>query len=218
MNKLQQAKVLSLVALVVALVVMSLGFAAFSSTLNISSETTVNPNSEDFKFAVSSSSVDSTLSVVSPVIIGNVTADDLIVSTSGNKITSTVNVNFTEPGESVRYDFYVHNIGKYDAYFKGLYFKTVDGTSLKKVCTIPAGSEASSALVKEACDDIVIKFLIMGGDVEVIDDMTFNEAKLYVGGAADVGIEIAYPEGSARADGKFNIQFGEVEAVYSTVD
>lgn len=218
MRKNKKTKIIIIVALVVVIVGISIGFAAFSSTLNISSEATVNPNSEDFKFAVSSSSGDSTLSVVSPLIIGNVTADDLIVSTSGNKITSTVNVNFTEPGESVRYDFYIHNIGKYDAYFKGLYFKTIDGTSLKKVCTIPEGSEASSALVKEACDDIVIKFLVLDGNVEVIDDMTFNEAKLSVGFAAYGGIVIDYPEGSARADGKFNIQFGDVEAVYSTVD
>ena len=52
MEKVRQVKVLSIFALVLAILGMSLGFATFSSTLNISSSATVSPNSEDFKMRI----------------------------------------------------------------------------------------------------------------------------------------------------------------------
>ena len=52
MEKNRQIKILSIVALVLAIAGMSLGFAAFSSTLTISSSATVTPNSNDFKVVV----------------------------------------------------------------------------------------------------------------------------------------------------------------------
>lgn len=52
MEKQRQMKLLSIVALVVAIIGMTLGFAAFSTTLSISSSATVTPNSEDFKISL----------------------------------------------------------------------------------------------------------------------------------------------------------------------
>ena len=52
MEKERQVKLLSIIALVVAITGMTLGFAAFSTTLNISSSATVTPNSSDFKINV----------------------------------------------------------------------------------------------------------------------------------------------------------------------
>ena len=52
MEKTRQIKILSIVALVVAIAGMTLGFAAFSTTLSISSSATVTPNSDDFKVVV----------------------------------------------------------------------------------------------------------------------------------------------------------------------
>ena len=48
MRKDRKVQILSIVALVLAITGMSLGFAAFSSTLTISSSATVTPNSDDF--------------------------------------------------------------------------------------------------------------------------------------------------------------------------
>ena len=49
----RKAQMLTIVALVIVIVTLGVGFAAFSSTLNISSSTNVNPNSSDFKIAFS---------------------------------------------------------------------------------------------------------------------------------------------------------------------
>ena len=52
MEKQRQMKLLSIVTLVVAIIGMTLGFAAFSTTLSISSSATVTPTSEDFKISL----------------------------------------------------------------------------------------------------------------------------------------------------------------------
>ena len=45
----RKTKIITIVALVIAIFGMTLGFAAFSATLNISTSATVAPNSEDLK-------------------------------------------------------------------------------------------------------------------------------------------------------------------------
>ena len=52
MKNSRQTKLLVIIALVLALTGMSLGFAAFSSTLSISSSASVTPNSNDFKIKI----------------------------------------------------------------------------------------------------------------------------------------------------------------------
>lgn len=52
MERNRSVKVLSIVALVIAIVGMSLGFAAFSATLNISSSAAVSPNDDDFSVMI----------------------------------------------------------------------------------------------------------------------------------------------------------------------
>ena len=52
MKNSRQTKLLVIIALVLALTGMSLGFAAFSSTLSISSSASVTPNSSDFKIKI----------------------------------------------------------------------------------------------------------------------------------------------------------------------
>lgn len=52
MEKQRQIKALSIIALVLAISAMSLGFAAFSTMLSISSSATVTPNSDDFKISL----------------------------------------------------------------------------------------------------------------------------------------------------------------------
>ena len=58
MEKTRQIKLLSIVLLVIAITGMTLGFAAFSTTLSISSSATVTPNSEDFKVVMLGSETD----------------------------------------------------------------------------------------------------------------------------------------------------------------
>ena len=134
MEKTRQIKILSIVALVVAIAGMTLGFAAFSTTLSISSSATVTPNSEDFKVVLSSNSNygDPINNVIEPSIVGDASASAIIINNVGNTFTTNINVNFESPGSSVLYTMFVHNVGKYDAYFNKIVFDKVSGSELKK--------------------------------------------------------------------------------------
>ena len=52
MEKSQRTKILTIIVLAIGVIAMSLGFAAFSVNLNVSSSATVTPNEEDFKIKI----------------------------------------------------------------------------------------------------------------------------------------------------------------------
>ena len=78
MEKTRQMKILSIIALVVAIAGMTLGFASFSTTLSISSSATVIPNSEDFKVVLSWSETDSNVKNLSYIAEGGATVHALL--------------------------------------------------------------------------------------------------------------------------------------------
>lgn len=219
MEKQRQVKILSIVALVIAIVGMSLGFAAFSTTLNISSSASVSPNSDDFK-VVFSDSATSILSEGETITLkgtnGGDKAEDGILSSS--KV-SGLKGNFTNKGDMVDYWFYVHNVGEYDAYLKGINIELVDGTGSTKVCSASTTDEtkATDSLVQAACDDIHL--YIMVGDCEyVVGDTNIVGHLLEKGTVQEVGIVIDYTGTSSLVDGPFDVTFGDLSLEFSTVD
>ena len=109
MEKGRRSKSLFILVLSLLLLGTTIGFAAFSANLNISSSATVTPNEEDFKLLVSGSNIDPNVNIVNPEIVGDATADDITINNSKNSSSTSINVNFTEPGQSVTYLFYLHN-------------------------------------------------------------------------------------------------------------
>ena len=222
MEKTRQIKILSIVALVVAIAGMTLGFAAFSTTLSISSSATVTPNSEDFKVVLSSNSNygDPIHNVIEPSIVGDASANAIIINNVGNTFTTNINVNFESPGSSVLYTMFVHNVGKYDAYFNKIVFDKVSGSELKKVCSIPSDSNATPELVEQACDGIKFSVGVFNYTkyVYFTDDYYFNSIILKPGQVGSGKFLIEYGSDAVRADGPFNVQFGDITLEYNTVD
>ena len=218
MEKKRRGKGLLVLGLTILLLGTTLGFAAFSARLNISSSATVSPNEEDFRIVVSGSDSDSAIYVISPETIGGAVAEDITVTNTNSGSSASLNVGFSKPGQSVTYQFYVHNVGEYDAFLKNIIFKNVLESSSKKLCNVVDGSEATVELVNKACEDIEISVDLQNGSefVNYKDDMTFESMKLTKGSISSGKFNIVYPEGAARADGEFNIQFGDIELSYST--
>ena len=111
MERQRQIKILSIIALVVAIVGMSLGFAAFSTTLNISSSASVTPDSEDFKVVLCINDV-----------LGFCNEGVYFINYMENNGASAYNSayigwqrayalkgNFTGTNQSVTYNFYAQN-------------------------------------------------------------------------------------------------------------
>lgn len=222
MERKDSSKIIAIVALVLAIVGVSIGFAAFSNTLTIKSTAAVSPDEDTFDVNFSSTSGTETDGdvVASPAedsseVYKGATAT---IDNSTNAPTITgLHADFTKPGQKVTYSFYAHNNGEYIAYLNSITFANVTGATATKVCTAAEGT--SQALVDTACSDIVISVKV--GD------------QLYDGSAADisghslvrdayepivVSIEYKTNENVNVADGDFTVAFGDISLVYSSVD
>lgn len=207
MEKQRQIKILSIVALVLAISAMTLGFAAFSTTLSISSSATVTPSSEDFKVVFSSSE----FGVATDEIVPDPT--DETISATPAKVNglslSDVQVSFTKPGGAVSYSFYIYNAGNYDAYITDINFGN-------KSCIAESGTTES--LMQKACDDIYISVTGFSNSNVVLDSIVLNDYVIKPGKSKWIELWVNYPESANIADGPFNINFGDVTFNVSTVD
>ena len=146
-RKISYKKKLTIILLVLAVVGMSIGFAAFSTTLNISSTASVNPNSDTFSVKFSTNQDRLVVDEVVPSEISSgLTASNGVIDNSAAPTLKNLSVEFTAPGQYVEYIFYARNEGEYTAYLNNVYF---DG---QKKCSADEGVEQS--LVDSACSAI----------------------------------------------------------------
>ena len=169
MRKDKKLRIVAIIALTISVLGLTLGFAAFSNTLTISSSATVSPDEADFDINVyglesrigdpdiySEESYKST-TTSAPLIDGNAKEKKPVkISNNGNSITiSDISVDLIKPGDSITYNFIIKNEGQYDAYLANQNLKV---SSPSKVCepVVKEGQEtATDALVQEACKDIL---------------------------------------------------------------
>ena len=207
MEKQRQIKILSIVALVLAISAMTLGFAAFSTTLSISSSATVTPSSDDFKVVFSSSE----FGVATDKIVPDPT--DETISATPAKVNglslSDVQVSFTKPGGAVSYSFYIYNAGNYDAYITDINFG-------EKTCVAESGTTES--LMQKVCDDIYISVTGFGNSNVVSETIILNDYIIKPGMSKWIELWVNYPASANIADGPFNINFGDVTFNVGTVD
>lgn len=204
MEKDRKHKILVIIALVFGIASLSVGFAAFSTTLNISSSATVSPDSSTFSVLFSSSGTSQLTDTVSGVGTGNATGSN--ASISGTTI-SGLNANFTAPGQTVTYNFYVRNAGSYVAHLANVDFGPV------KSCAVE--TTATDSLVQAACDDISVSVSIDGNNYT--KNAKVYDHSLAIGAYEPVVVTIEYASTGDRADGNFNVSFGDITLEYTTV-
>ena len=215
MEKQRNIKILSIIALVLAIVGMSLGFAAFSATLNISSSANVTPNSSNFYLGFYPSNIPSLDDgTISPSTTGGATGNNITVDAGSTTITG-LKANFTEPGQTIAYSFYVGNESEYDSYLRAINFLNVSGQSKNKVCTPGTGTTAS--LVDATCEAITMTVEVNGTTANSTTT-SISGNSLIKGAFVPVNVTISYAENGARADGPFTVEFGGISLEYSTVD
>ena len=140
-------KILSIIALVLAISAMSLGFAAFSTSLKLSSSAMVTPDDATFSVKFSTNKDELVVDDVVPSEISSgLTASNGVIDNSEAPTLKNLSVEFTVPGQYVEYTFYARNEGEYIAYLNNVYF---DG---QKKCSADGGVDKT--LVDSACDSI----------------------------------------------------------------
>ena len=208
MEKQRQIKILSIVALVLAISAMTLGFAAFSTTLNISSSASVTPNSTNFSVVFSANPSSSVNTVEPSYTTEGATATPGKIVNSTSPTLTNLSANFTAPGQYVEYTLYIRNVGQYTAYLNNINYLG------EKTCI--AESHATESLVQSACENINV-------NVE-IEHQSFTETSPITNKSIDTNsmtpmtVIISYAFGAPPVDGPFNITFPSIALVYSTVD
>lgn len=221
MEKDRRARVIAIAALLVGVVGLSLGFAAFSNTLTIKSSAEVTVDESVFNVDFSKQAASVVDGKVTPTLDptngpaafkGNdATIDN---SAAGAAVIKDLHATFTAPGQKVTYSFFTKNAGALKAYLTNVTFATP-----VKTCTAKTGTTQS--LVDTACNGINIT-MTLGSEsfTETKARANFATATahdLEAAGSEAVTVVIEYATGSAQADGDFDVSFGDITLNYSSV-
>ena len=152
MEHSRKQKLLMIIALVMGIASLSIGFAAFSVSLNISSSASVTPSSDTFSVKFSTSPDELIVEELPPSSYGTgVSYTNGIINNTTNPTLSNLSVSFESPGQ-VTYEIWARNEGEYDAYLNSVNF--IGQTS----CVAEPGTTPS--LVQKACENIQITVAI----------------------------------------------------------
>lgn len=217
MEKNRMSQIIAIVALVVSVVGLSIGFAAFSNTLKIQSSATVKPDSSTLNVDFSSSITEVLTNAITPVVTPvSVVATNATIDNTLDPTISNLNATFTEPGQKAVYEFYSFNAGELKAYLKSIVYENVLGNTSNKVCTALEGTD--DTLVQKACNGISVKVKV-GSEVETSSGIaSISNHSLLKGVGEKVTVTLEYEENAERTDGDFTVSFGDITLNYSSVD
>ena len=217
MEKNRKIQIIAIVALIVGIVGLSIGFAAFSSVLNIQTSANVKPDSSTLNVDFSTAEDKMEIAEIIPTATPNsLVTTNGVIDNSGDPTISKLSATFTEPGQSVVYKFYAYNAGELNAYLKSIVFSNVTDQNTTKICT--AGQGTTDALVQKACDKISVKIKV-GNELETTTGKaSITGHALSKGNGELVTVTLEYEAGADRADGDFTVAFGNITLNYSSVD
>ena len=214
MKEFKQYKTISIVALILGIIGVTLGYAAFSSVLTIESSAEVHPDSSAFNvdFSSSSSAVQTNpiTPTLNPASVTGFTATNATINNSGNPIISNLHATFTEPGQSATYSFYAYNAGEYIAYLNSINFS---GT---KTCTAKSGTIQS--LVNTACNGITLSVQVGSDAATTTSAASISGHSLAKATGEPVVVVITYETGSGVADGDFDVDLPDIILTYDSAD
>lgn len=217
MEKNRTGQIIAIFALVVGIVGLSIGFAAFSNVLKIQSSATVKPSSDTLNVDFSSSNTEVLTNEIVPVASPTslVYTNGQIDNTNDPTI-SNLSAIFTEPGQKVVYDFFAFNAGQLDAYLKSIVYSNVADKTANKVCTAVEGT--TDELVQKACNGISVKVKV-GSEAETSSGIaSISNHVLAKAKSEKVTVTLEYAQDAERVDGDFTVSFGDITLNYSSAD
>ena len=239
MEKDRKIKMLSIIALVFAIAGMSLGFAAFSSTLNISSSATVTPNSDDFLIKVYGFNQSKSLTDMGegfdPSWLSETEGHAYVYSTDttmytpavisrSNNNTSISNISVQITNDmyfSAEYYFFITNEGAYAANIEYSQFERFYSNTYSKECSYD--DNTTPVLAEKTCDNINLYIALTELDeTELLNSATqttvdFNSGySLQPGETIFMCIGIKADDAAALPDGNMTIEFGDINLEFTT--
>ena len=216
MEKNRSGQFIALLALIVAIVGVSVGFAAFSSALSIQSSANVKPDQSTLNVDFSSSDTAVVTNAIKPTTTPTtVVATDATIDNSADPVIRNLSATFKEPGQKAVYTFYAYNAGELEAFLKSIVYENVSSKNSNKVCT--AGEGTTDALVQKACEGISLKVKV-GTEAETSSGIaSISNHSLAKGVSEEITVTLEYASDATRADGDFTVSFCDVTLNYSSV-
>lgn len=203
MEKSRKTKKSVLIILLLLVVGLSIGFAAFASKLTISSSATIKGNAQNFKVVFSDSAT--SVSGTSAVTAGKATSGG---SFSGTELTG-LKAEFTEPGQTATWTVYAYNAGQFDAFLNDVTIGEITGTAL---------SSTTQSFVDEAIKGVKVSVKVGASNAYTTTTSGISNHKLTQGNGEAITITLSYEAGSAIADGDFTVNIGEIKLNYESID
>lgn len=205
MERSRKAQKSILIVLLLVVVGLSIGFAAFTSNLKIKSSATVTPNPNTFKVVFSASDTESKA--------GDVKGDGIYGKNAtfakDAKELTGLKADFTAVGQEATWEVYSFNDGEFDAFLNSVTLGTItceakDGTSTDMVANVVM--KLSVAITDE------------NGETTTYDATTANVSShiLSKGKAEKVVVSLEYVSG--KVDGDFTVDVSEIILGYDSVD
>ena len=230
MRQNRQSKVVAILALCVSVVGLTLGFAAFSNTLTISSSVTVSPDSSDFKITIYGQTENSDRDVFDSTTLGypyhvSINVDALPAKINNDNLTINIDEVTINTGHGVaRYEFLIVNEGKYNVYITEQDFPNNDIIKRDTVCT--AIDDVSPELLNETCSNNILYFTLTDQDDNIVASYPRSDSVDYIELAPGeyayldvmLGLSPLDDGNYVLADGKYSIKFPDVQLKFSTVN
>ena len=231
MNK-RETKITTLVALIIGVVALTVGFAAFSRNLTIASSAryTTSETDLDVVFSVASDRV--MTGDVNATTTGGATGERFYILPNSQTSISDISVSFTAKGQKVEYSFYIYNNSNYTAYGKPLTMEKAlesSGTFAPIYCEAATGT--NQTLVANACKDIKYTLTATANNTSTVlisvtgaapnpssVNVTYNNISIPAKTAIPVKLTIEYVTGSENVvpDGNFDVYIGKARLKFST--
>lgn len=196
MEKERGAKVIAVVALLIAVVGLTIGYAAYASTLTINGSANVDPASWDVHFAYKTG--DSLTATKTGSAVENTTPTLAATTISGFDVT------LKAPGDSVTYDFSVKNGGTLDAKLDTFTLGTL-------TCAPNEGSTISQEDATRLCGEL--KYTLTYADGSAITTGTILEKTT---GSKDLTLKLEWPGSSTlEVSDDVKVTIGTTTFVYN---
>ena len=161
MEKQRGVKALSIVALVAAVLGLTVAFAALSRELTINGQATVDRANWDIHYASPEGAENNK---TASTTTGSATATNGTIAATS---VSGLQVTLTKPGDSVTFTWDVVNDGDIDAEITNLVPATISNSVLQ--CTA-SGTNNGENDATNVCNDVVFTFKYVGGNAVAKDD------------------------------------------------
>lgn len=207
MEKSRKTNKIILIVLLLLIIGLSIGFAAYERELKIKTSALVQGDESGFKVVFSTKKDSATPGTIAQ----NGYAGAVTIGADSTEL-NDLKATFTEPGQTATWTFYAYNAGKFDAFLNSLTIGEI-------TCTPKEGTDKDK--VDEAAEGISIKVSVAGTDYTTTQ-ATLPTHKLPKASGADSGEEIvvtlSYAANSAIADGDFDVTVGDIILDYGSVD